>query len=73
MTYGPPADAERTPPPRHALAPLPASAVGLSVVAALAPVQKAEFGRVRDLVEITDSTLTAIAGTDDPGRSAARD
>ncbi|WP_327418425.1 winged helix-turn-helix domain-containing protein [Streptomyces sp. NBC_01233] len=30
----------------------------LSIVAALAPVEKAEFAYVRDLVEITDSALS---------------
>ncbi|MCX4399280.1 transcriptional regulator [Streptomyces sp. NBC_00053] len=44
--------------PRHALAPLLASAVRLSIVAALAAVEKAEFAYVRDLVEITDSALS---------------
>ncbi|MEU8497061.1 transcriptional regulator [Streptomyces lavendulae] len=58
MTDGTSAGAERVPHPRHALAPLLSSAVRLSVVAALAPVQKAEFGYVRDLVEITDSALS---------------
>ncbi|WP_371676307.1 winged helix-turn-helix domain-containing protein [Streptomyces sp. NBC_01276] len=58
MTYPTPAGGERVPHPRHALAPLLASAVRLSVVAALAPAQKAEFGWVRDLVEITDSALS---------------
>ncbi|MFG2231536.1 transcriptional regulator [Streptomyces sp. NPDC048723] len=46
------------PHPRHGLAPLLASAVRLSIVAALAPVEKAEFAYVRDLVEITDSALS---------------
>ncbi|MER5970012.1 transcriptional regulator [Streptomyces sp. NPDC002055] len=49
------------PHPRHALAPLLASPVRLSVVAALAAVDKAEFGYVRDLVEITDSALSKQA------------
>ncbi|MEU9115081.1 transcriptional regulator [Streptomyces sp. NPDC048483] len=44
--------------PRHALAPLLNAPVRLSVVAALAPVDKAEFGWVRDLVEVTDSALS---------------
>ncbi|MFV6025858.1 winged helix-turn-helix domain-containing protein [Streptomyces sp. NPDC056264] len=35
-----------------------ASAVRLSIVAALAAVEKAEFAYVRDLVEITDSALS---------------
>ncbi|MCX5375380.1 transcriptional regulator [Streptomyces sp. NBC_00091] len=50
--------APENPHPRHALAPLLASAVRLSIVAALAPLEKAEFGYVRDLVEITDSALS---------------
>ncbi|KAA6223237.1 transcriptional regulator [Streptomyces albofaciens JCM 4342] len=44
--------------PRHALAPLLNSPVRLSVAAALAPVEKAEFALVRDLVEVTDSVLS---------------
>ncbi|RSS87807.1 transcriptional regulator [Streptomyces sp. WAC05292] len=47
--------------PRHALEPLLNSAVRLSVVAALAGVDKAEFAYVRDLVEITDSALSKQA------------
>ncbi|MFF9864687.1 winged helix-turn-helix domain-containing protein [Streptomyces sp. NPDC013953] len=46
------------PHPRHELEPLLASAVRLSIVAALAPVEKAEFAYVRDLVELTDSALS---------------
>ncbi|MFD7033881.1 winged helix-turn-helix domain-containing protein [Streptomyces sp. NPDC059917] len=44
--------------PRHALEPLLNAPVRLSVVAALAPVDRAEFGFVRDLVEISDSVLS---------------
>ncbi|MGW4164226.1 winged helix-turn-helix domain-containing protein [Streptomyces sp. NPDC004788] len=44
--------------PRHDLEPLLTSPVRLSVVAALAPLDKAEFGFVRDLVEVTDSALS---------------
>ncbi|MBW5485926.1 winged helix-turn-helix domain-containing protein [Streptomyces bambusae] len=44
--------------PRHALDPLLNAPVRLSVVAALAPLDKAEFGFVRDLVEVTDSVLS---------------
>ncbi|KOG52177.1 ArsR family transcriptional regulator [Streptomyces griseoflavus] len=44
--------------PRHALAPLLNSPVRLSVVAALAPVEKAEFAVVRELVEVSDSVLS---------------
>ncbi|WP_371614008.1 winged helix-turn-helix domain-containing protein [Streptomyces sp. NBC_00454] len=46
------------PHPRHGLAPLLESSVRLSIIAALAAVEKAEFAYVRDLVEITDSTLS---------------
>ncbi|RSS64150.1 transcriptional regulator [Streptomyces sp. WAC07061] len=52
------AGAGQGPHPRHGLAPLLASAVRLSIVAALAAVEKAEFAYVRDLVEITDSALS---------------
>jgi DNA-binding MarR family transcriptional regulator len=48
---------------RHDLAPLLASPVRLSVVAALIPVDKAEFSFVRDLVEITDSALSKQVAT----------
>ncbi|MFI5831429.1 winged helix-turn-helix domain-containing protein [Streptomyces sp. NPDC051578] len=48
----------QVPHPRHGLAPLLASAVRLSIVAALAGVEKAEFAYVRALVEITDSALS---------------
>ncbi|MET3984130.1 transcriptional regulator [Streptomyces sp. PvR034] len=44
--------------PRHALAPLLNAPVRLSVVAALAPVDRAEFAFVRDLVEVSDSVLS---------------
>ncbi|MDH6124981.1 transcriptional regulator [Kitasatospora sp. GP82] len=44
--------------PRHGLAPLLNAPVRLSVVAALAPLDKAEFGFVRDLVEVSDSVLS---------------
>ncbi|MEV5597738.1 transcriptional regulator [Streptomyces sp. NPDC052496] len=44
--------------PRHALVPLLNSPVRLSVVAALAPVDRAEFAVVRDLVEVPDSALS---------------
>jgi DNA-binding MarR family transcriptional regulator len=37
--------------------------VRLSVVAALAPVDKAEFGFVRDLVEVSDSALSKQVST----------
>ncbi|MBT2546392.1 transcriptional regulator [Streptomyces sp. ISL-44] len=58
MTLKASAGAGQEPHPRHALAPLLASAVRLSIVAALAGVEKAEFAYVRDLVEITDSALS---------------
>ncbi len=44
--------------PRHALAPLLNAPVRLSVTAALAPVDRAEFAFVRDLVEVSDSVLS---------------
>lgn len=44
--------------PRHELAPLLTSPVRLSIVAALAAVDKAEFTFVRDLVEVSDSVLS---------------
>ncbi|MGW3627217.1 transcriptional regulator [Streptomyces sp. NPDC000880] len=54
--------------PRHALAPLLASPVRLSIVAALVPLNKAEFGFVRDLVEITDSALSKqVAALEEAG------
>ncbi|WP_039641978.1 transcriptional regulator [Streptomyces sp. 769] len=49
--------------PRHELAPLLASPVRLSIVAALAANDRAEFAFVRDLVEITDSALSRQATT----------
>ncbi|MFD0152636.1 winged helix-turn-helix domain-containing protein [Streptomyces sp. NPDC055721] len=58
MTPEASAAAGQGPHPRHALEPLLASAVRLSIVAALAAVEKAEFAYVRDLVEITDSALS---------------
>ncbi|MFD9221827.1 winged helix-turn-helix domain-containing protein [Streptomyces sp. NPDC060064] len=54
--------------PRHALAPLLTSPVRLSIVAALAPLDKAEFGFVRDLVEVTDSALSKqVAALEEAG------
>ncbi|MEW1545980.1 winged helix-turn-helix domain-containing protein [Streptomyces tsukubensis] len=54
--------------PRHALSPLLNAPVRLSVVAALAPVHRAEFGFVRDLVEVTDSALSKqVAGLEEGG------
>ncbi|WP_405620514.1 winged helix-turn-helix domain-containing protein [Streptomyces sp. NBC_01508] len=54
--------------PRHALAPLLSSPVRLSVVAALAPTDKAEFAFVRDLVEVTDSALSKqVASLEEAG------
>ncbi|MFF5701356.1 winged helix-turn-helix domain-containing protein [Streptomyces sp. NPDC012794] len=58
MTPETAAAAGRSPHPRHGLETLLASAVRLSIVAALAGVEKAEFAYVRDLVEITDSALS---------------
>ncbi|WOX25679.1 transcriptional regulator [Streptomyces solicathayae] len=54
--------------PRHDLEPLLTSPVRLSVVAALAPQQKAEFAFVRDLVEVTDSALSKqVAALEEAG------
>ncbi|MFI0980329.1 winged helix-turn-helix domain-containing protein [Streptomyces sp. NPDC021093] len=54
--------------PRHALAPLLSSPVRLSVVAALAPVDKADFSFVRDLVEVSDSALSKqVAALEEAG------
>lgn len=47
--------------PRHRLDDLLGHAVRLSVVAALAGVQKAEFALVRDTVEVSDSVLSKQA------------
>lgn len=44
--------------PRHDLDDLLVHAVRLSIVAALADVERAEFALVRDAVEITDSALS---------------
>ncbi|MGK5641101.1 transcriptional regulator [Streptomyces sp. URMC 126] len=49
--------------PRHELVPLLSSPVRLSIVAALAAVDRAEFGAVRDLVDISDSVLSKQAAT----------
>ncbi|MEU8888707.1 transcriptional regulator [Streptomyces sp. NPDC048442] len=54
--------------PRHALAPLLTSPVRLSVVAALSPLEKAEFSFVRDLVEVSDSVLSKqVAALEEAG------
>ncbi len=44
--------------PRHRLQPALHSPVRLSIIACLAAAEKAEFGFVRDTVEITDSALS---------------
>jgi DNA-binding MarR family transcriptional regulator len=44
--------------PRHRLAPVLHSPVRLSIVACLAAAEKAEFGFVRDTVELSDSALS---------------
>jgi DNA-binding MarR family transcriptional regulator len=44
--------------PRHRLDPVIYSPVRLSIVACLAAVDKAEFGFVRDTVEVSDSVLS---------------
>ena len=49
--------------PRHELQPLLASPVRLSIVAALASADRAEFSFIRDLVEITDSALSKQSTT----------
>ncbi|GGZ38068.1 MarR family transcriptional regulator [Streptomyces inusitatus] len=68
MTLRPPAGESSGSHPRHALEPLLNAPVRLSVAAALAPVDKAEFGFVRDLVEVTDSALSKqIAALEDGG------
>ncbi|GHF34020.1 hypothetical protein GCM10010218_13960 [Streptomyces mashuensis] len=54
--------------PRHRLAPLLGSPVRLSVVAALAAADRAEFGYVRDLVEVSDSVLSKqVAALEEAG------
>ncbi|MEU5805916.1 MULTISPECIES: winged helix-turn-helix domain-containing protein [unclassified Streptomyces] len=58
MTAAEPPAGPRGTHPRHALAALLNAPVRLSVVAALVPVDKAEFGFVRDLVEVSDSVLS---------------
>ncbi|MDA8320657.1 MAG: transcriptional regulator [Actinomycetota bacterium] len=44
--------------PRHELDEIFNSPVRLSIVAALAAAERAEFGYVRDVVEVTDSALS---------------
>jgi DNA-binding MarR family transcriptional regulator len=44
--------------PRHRLQPVLHSPVRLSIVACLAAAEKAEFGFVRDTVEVSDSALS---------------
>ncbi|UQI43272.1 transcriptional regulator [Streptomyces sp. HU2014] len=59
--------------PRHALEPLLNSAVRFSVAAALSQVDKAEFAFVRDLVEVTDSTLSKqVAALEEAGLVAVQ-
>ncbi|WP_030158962.1 winged helix-turn-helix domain-containing protein [Streptomyces sp. NRRL S-244] len=54
--------------PRHGLDPLLNAPVRISVMAALMPLDKAEFGFVRDLVEVTDSLLSKqVAALEDAG------
>ncbi|WP_327413416.1 winged helix-turn-helix domain-containing protein [Streptomyces sp. NBC_01233] len=67
------AEAKRAGHPRHDLAPLLNAPVRLSVVAALVPLDKAEFGFVRDLVEVTDSALSKqVAALEEAGWVAVR-
>ena len=47
--------------PRHRLQPVLHSPVRLSIVACLAAAEKAEFGFVRDTVELSDSALSKQA------------
>ncbi|OKH98092.1 ArsR family transcriptional regulator [Streptomyces sp. CB02923] len=61
MTAGQSPGGPRGSHPRHALVPLLNSPVRLSVVAALAPVERAEFAVVRDLIEVSDSALSKQA------------
>ncbi len=49
--------------PRHRLDDVIHAPVRLSIVAALAAVDKADFGEVRDAVEITDSALSKQVAT----------
>ncbi|MFD7838546.1 winged helix-turn-helix domain-containing protein [Streptomyces sp. NPDC059761] len=54
--------------PRHGLDSLLNAPVRISVMAALMPLDKAEFGFVRDLVEVTDSLLSKqVAALEDAG------
>ena len=46
---------------RHRLDPLIHAPVRLSIIAALAAVDEAEFGHVRDAIEVTDSSLSKQA------------
>ncbi|WP_324290192.1 winged helix-turn-helix domain-containing protein [Streptomyces antarcticus] len=68
-----PAGEKRGGHPRHDLAPLLNAPVRLSVVAALVPLDKAEFGFVRDLVEVSDSVLSKqVAALEEAGWVAVR-
>ncbi|MFF2654503.1 winged helix-turn-helix domain-containing protein [Streptomyces sp. NPDC058045] len=49
--------------PRHALDEVIHSPVRFSIVATLAAAEKAEFGYVRDAVEVSDSVLSKQAAT----------
>ena len=51
------------PHPRHKLDDVIHAPVRLSIVAALATVDEAEFGTVRDAVEVSDSVLSKQAAT----------
>ncbi|MER6197537.1 transcriptional regulator [Streptomyces sp. NPDC001586] len=69
----PAGEAKRAGHPRHDLAPLLNAPVRLSVVAALEPLDKAEFGFVRDLVEVTDSALSKqVAALEEAGWVSVR-
>jgi DNA-binding MarR family transcriptional regulator len=59
--------------PRHDLDPLLHSPVRLSIVAALASVDEAEFGVVRDTVGLTDPTLSKqVSRLEDAGYVTVR-
>lgn len=49
--------------PRHRLDPVIHSPVRLSIIACLAAAEKAEFGFVRDTVEVSDSVLSKQVST----------
>lgn len=61
--------------PRHELDEVIHSPVRFAIVAALAAAEKAEFGYIRDLVELTTSALSkqvTILETTGPGKASGR-